>query len=238
MQQYIIDGELLQNLILEKKLYKYLVKVIRLKINAEIIIFNGKEKAIYKAINISKTQVELLKIQNLELLKDNIQITLGIGILKKDKLEWVLQKTTELGINNIILLNLENSIAKFDSTNIKKKERYTEIIKSAAEQSKRDSIPKLIVSNDIKKMEYSSYDYIFLAHEKIQINDFWNYLTEIKKYENIQILVLIGPEGGFSEKEVHYFKTLDNLKLISLGTNILRAETAAISIVSSINLLR
>lgn len=232
MQQYYVDTNLLEEMVLSGSRFKYLVKVIRIKIDESIILFDGVGRSEYRVVDVDNDNASIILKKVKDLPHDNLpySIDLGIGLLKKDKLEWVIQKTTELGIDNVYLLNLENNVVNFNGKVEKKLSRYEDILVSASEQSKRLTVPKIYYLDTLDDIDYEKYDMIFLAHEKIEKINFLKELDIMN--DQMKILLLIGPEGGFSEHEIQRFESLDNVHLVSLGKNILRAETAAVSAVA------
>ncbi len=236
MQQYYYKETLDNELIISGDKFHYLKNVVKVRIGEEILLFNDGNKAVYKVNVINKRDLSISKVKDLDLNSDNLKVDLAIGLLKKDNIELVIQKATELGVNSINLLSMENNVVKFDSKNIEKKlNRYNDIAISACEQSKRDSISSVNYFSNIKDLDFEVYDYIFILHEKANAED-----TLFKKLKNIpkekRILLIIGPEGGISPKEIEFFESKG--KVVSLGKNILRAETAAIMAVGlTINIL-
>lgn len=155
-------------------------------------------------------------------------IVLCCALLKGEKMDFVIQKATELGVNEIILVQTERCIAKIKSSDKDNKiKRFNKIAKEASEQSKRNKIPliyQIIPFNDITRLHA---DIKLIAYESAisETSSFINEIKNIKK--NQKCIVLIGPEGGFSSKEVDY-ATGVGFHIVSLGKRILRAETASL----------
>ena len=157
------------------------------------------------------------------------------GLPKSDKMELIIQKATELGVSDIIPVNMKNCVAKLD---LKKEEsklrRWRAVAESAAKQSKRSIVPnigrvmnfteavKLAESFDVKILPYESEDGMAGMVEAIV-----SFLPER------DIAVFIGPEGGFDPMEVKFAENHGVLP-VSLGRRILRTETAAIAVLSMI----
>jgi len=171
--------------------------------------------------------------ENNELKNDVILIC---ALLKGEKMDLVLQKATELGVSEIILLKTERTVVKFNSSDKEVKfQRFNKILKEAAEQSKRSKIPALYRLIDIDQIRTIDADVRIIAYEGESgtTDSFDKVLKTIKPKQKVAII--IGPEGGFSTKEVdvatHY-----GYKKVSLGKRILRAETAsfyALSVISN-----
>lgn len=163
--------------------------------------------------------------------ESNIKINLYQGIPKSDKFEWIIQKSIELGVNEIIPFESQRTIVKWDSKKEKKKIiRFNEIAESASKQSKRSYIPKvreLLSFNEM--LEELKGANIILAYEK-----FGRSLKDVLQKDNpTNLNIIIGPEGGFSEEEVSKFESI-GANIVNLGNRILRTETAAIALISMI----
>lgn len=154
------------------------------------------------------------------------EVTLFYALPKGDKLEFVLQKATELGVSHIVLVESENSVVKFSQDKKKDKlERYEKIIKSAAMQSKQNRIPTISGPLPFKKCLEMSFDLRLLAHEKATL-PFATVLSEGLNSSR-SVALFVGPEGGFSAAEVKNAQEA-NYNIISFGQSVLRSETAVI----------
>lgn len=152
-------------------------------------------------------------------------------IPKGEKIDLVIQKAVELGVNEIVLINSERSIAKITDENKEKKLlRFSKIIKEAAEQSKRTVLPILKDVISFKNIKDYPADLLLIAYEntKMTLDDLE---IELKNSRNKTVNVIVGAEGGLSKDEVNYAISL-NYKEISLGKRILRSETACFYILS------
>ncbi len=163
---------------------------------------------------------------------NKLNITLVVPLLKEQKMDLILQKSTELGVDVIIPAIMERSIIKIDDRKVKQKiERWQKICKEASEQSKRLDIPKVAdihTFNDLKSID--GVKLICSTSEKTQ-----NLKNIIKKCQNYdKIILVIGPEGGLSEKEEKYLKEIGFIS-ISLGNRIMRVETVPLFLLSIFN---
>ena len=161
-----------------------------------------------------------------------LNITLFQGLPKQDKLEQIIQKCTEIGVNTIVPVQLERSIMKVNEKNSDKKlERWNKIAKEAAIQSGRQKIPDVF---DVKNFKFiieniEKYDIVLLPYENEEEVSIKESLHNIKNGNNIKnIAIIIGPEGGFSNDEVRALSECSNVQIVSLGKRILRTETAGI----------
>lgn len=219
----------------------HISNVLRLKIDDEILVTNKDNEKTYlsKIVKFSKENIICRIIKNKEdTTESNIYIDIYQGLPKSDKIEYIIQKTTELGVKNIIPVDMERCVVKIDKKSESKKiERWQKISEVAAKQSKRDYIPKIgniIKIEDICNIT-SKYDIILLAYEDENKTTIKDELKRIKqKSDNkLKIGIIIGPEGGLSEKEVNKLIS-SGIKCVSLGKRILRTETAPIVMVSDI----
>ena len=229
MQRYFIKENQINDSIItiSNQDFHHIKNVMRFKIGDPVIVVTDNLKTyLAKITEYNKSSVLLNIIDN------TLNVTLAQSLIKKDKFELVLQKATELGIKEIIPLQAKRSIIKIDNFE-KKLLRYNTITKEASEQSERSSLPIISNIKTIKDIDYSKYDYIFTAYARNELISLNNQLKSIKKTDNI--LVLIGPEGGFDESEIEYLKEKSNL--VSLGNTILRSETAALYLISALRLI-
>ena len=165
-----------------------------------------------------------------------IDVYLFQGLPKSDKLELVIQKAVELGVHQIIPVQMDRCIAKIESNKIKQKtERFNSIAESSAKQSKRTLIPTVSEPLSFKNaLEMAKgLDILLIPYENEQgILSTKNALSKIKKGDKVGIL--IGPEGGFSPAEIDLAREVG--LSISLGKRILRTETASITALSMLML--
>lgn len=231
MQRYFINKENIKNnqIIIAGQDAHHIKSVMRMTINEEVII-NTTEGDIYLASisQINKNDVSLQIIKRLENTYNPFNLTLGVSLIKKDNFELILQKVTELGVKAIIPLTTERSIIKIDDFS-KKLNRYETIIKEASEQSERTILPKIYDLTALDDLDLSIYDKLILCYARENDETFSKILGELQPSDNV--LAFIGPEGGFSTKEIQKLKN-KGFKTVSLGKTILRAETAAIYVAS------
>lgn len=204
----------------------HLLKVMRARVGDEVEIVSEGRVYLSQVKCLKPLQIETLHVikENNELKND---VVLIVSLLKGEKLDLVLQKATELGVEEIVLLQSERSIAKIRGLDKDYKlERFSRIVKEAAEQSKRTRIPlvyRVIKMHDLPEVEA---DIRLIAYEGAQGSSA-SFLKAIKKATPGQrISILIGPEGGFSPEEVNE-ATEYGYQIVSLGRRILRAETAS-----------
>ena len=213
--------------------------VLRSKLGDEIEIFDGNGTSyISEIMSISNNSVKLKVDKNNPeiVINSSPQITLAFSILKPSRYEIAIEKTTEIGISNIVPLITQHTndtyVKMFSQNRI---ERLENISISAAEQCGTNFVPSIQSPKKLPEFLnfYNQEDTLkILFYEKSKSNK----LTSKKLKEYKQIILVIGPEGGFSEQELDIFKKY-NYEIESLGNNILRGETAAICAVHNINML-
>ena len=152
------------------------------------------------------------------------------ALLKGEKLEWILQKATELNVDTIYLVSTANCVAKYDDKKLQSKvSRWEKIMLEAAQQCGRNQLPTLVVGEKLSQVLEIEDDALKLvAYENEEGYTIKTALESIHSNQNItDILICIGPEGGYQEKEINAIIESGG-KSVSLGNTILRAETAAI----------
>ncbi len=204
--------------------FHHLVHVIRAKASDELELINGKGiLADAKITEITKDRATCLVFEVEEQQKLPFHLILALGMLKMSHLEIAIEKATELGIDEIWLFESDKSEKKSLSPNGLK--RLSHIVFSATKQSGRLYLPKLCIKKDLaecllesKNSFYGSFDDDAKSLEKIS-----EHIAEQKT-----CTFFIGPESGFSKKEIQSFKQKGSIPF-SLHPNTLRAETAAIT---------
>ena len=152
----------------------------------------------------------------------NVKIEAAIGILKNDKMNLTIQKLTEIGIDRIIPFYSERSVVKLNE----KKEKWNLISKEALKQCQGVKFVEILEPNKLEKIDFFQYDLLIVLYEATQENN----LRELLKTQKVipkKVLYIIGPEGGFSEKEIS-FLIEKKCNVVTLGKRIFRAETASI----------
>jgi 16S rRNA (uracil1498-N3)-methyltransferase len=160
------------------------------------------------------------------------KVTIAQSLPRGDKIDWILQKGTELGAYRFLPFLSERSLVKLDQGKAQKKqERWQKIVKEAAEQSHRGRVPEVelpIAWNELLQ-RISEAEISWIAYE----NGGESLKSAIQSAEVDEILLIIGPEGGFSEREIAEAKAHGAIP-VSLGNRILRTETAPLMALSCI----
>lgn len=220
----------------------HISNVLRLKKEDEIIIGNKENGKSYQAkimiLNKDNIICEIIK-QVEETTEPQVDITIYQGLPKAEKMEYIIQKATEIGAKQIVPVAMKRCIVKLNAKDeIKKRQRWQKIAEVAAKQSGRDKIPQIQEIKTIQELplEIQQYHLFLIAYEQEKECTLKQVLTEIKKQkiQDCKIGVLIGPEGGIEEEEIQQLKENSNVKIITLGKRILRTETASLVLISNI----
>lgn len=213
---------------------RHIATVLRMKTGDELLLCDGKGIE-YQATIAQVTRSEItadVKTRSKREIHPPF-ITLGQGRPKCDKMDWIVQKATELGVATIVPLVTERTIVKIKDEE-KRIARWQKIAREAAMQSNRPDIPHVCHIQSfpafLQTLSPEPRTLLLLPWEEgtVPIKEI---LRPASGMQNI--IVLIGPEGGFSEAEAEAAKK-KGFNLVSLGPNILRTETAAVAVLGMI----
>lgn len=218
----------------------HIKNVLRLSINDKIKICDKDEHVNYNC-RISNIDNEYVITQIIDEEKSNVeaktQIYVFQGLPKGDKLEFIVEKLTEIGVKELTPVAMKRSVVKLEEKDKQKKMvRWNKIAEVAAKQSGRDEILKI---NDVINYKnifnyLKDYDIVLLAYEKEEKLTLKKALSKLDKTKENKVAVLIGPEGGFDDIEIEQAKQNSLVNIITLGKRILRTETAPLVISSNI----
>ena len=209
---------------LDKSQSHYISKVMRIKEGESFSLFNDSGEWEAKINEIKKGIVNFIIVKKLKNSENNSEIWLAFTPIKLNYLNFMIQKATELGVTKFIPILSERTMVRDLNS-----ERLNKVIIEASEQSNRIKLPKLeklVKFKDFIKL-YKDTDIVF--------GDLNSSNDQIKINKDSPVCILIGPEGDFSENERKEILDLKNVKSLKINKNILRAETAAISIISIIS---
>ena len=209
---------------LDKSQSHYISKVMRIKEGESFSLFNDSGEWEAKINEIKKGIVNFIVVKKLKNSENNSEIWLAFTPIKLNYLNFMIQKATELGVTKFIPILSERTMVRDLNS-----ERLNKVIIEASEQSNRIKLPKLeklVKFKDFIKL-YKDTDIVF--------GDLNSTNDQIKINKDSPVCILIGPEGDFSENERKEILDLKNVKSLKINKNILRAETAAISIISIIS---
>lgn len=212
-----------QETVLDKEDLHHIVHVMRSKVGDYFeVVSHG---ILYQCEIISLDPFKYTFSQKNEQSELSVDITLFFALAKGEKIEFVIQKATELGVKRIVLFKSRRCVVNFDNRDFEKKSlRFNKIAKEAAEQCHRLAIPEIVGVVDLKDVKQYFGDVNYVAYEKIAGSTEGS--LEIPSNAK-SISIMIGSEGGFDKDEIDYLMSL-GMKQVSLGKRILRCETAAV----------
>lgn len=227
MQQYFAKNE---NLELEDGDYHHIKNVMRMKTGDLIKVIWNNTIYTCKITNVSdKSFFEVINKDEKD--NDALDVTVAFSLIKEQRLNYLLQKTTELGVTSLIPVSTKRSVVKIEKKKEASKIERWEKIYEASEQSFRTFVPKIspvLTLQDLVKQDYELK--LFCSLNKNTKN-----IKKVLQNNNkcVKMILVVGPEGGFDPKEEEYL--LDNGFIsVSLGDNVLRAETAPVVALSMI----
>lgn len=248
MQRYFVAAEQFhdQRIVIADEDAHHIIRVMRMKEGDKVIVSDGQSRTVLAAIqSLEPKQVELEIIEELPLDAEAAwKVSIGQGLPKGDKMELIVQKCTEIGASSFVPFESERVIVQYDrKKEAKRLERWSKIAKEAAEQAHRNVIPEIKEPLSWKALlaSFQQYDLVLFCYEKsnhsnqqikdvlLQYKEQWS----VNNNYNPAILVIAGPEGGFSEREADEAEA-EGAKLVGLGKRILRAETAGLVALSCI----
>jgi 16S rRNA (uracil1498-N3)-methyltransferase len=212
---------------------KHIRKVLRLKTGDGIVVFDGLGKELEGTIIEEKLSSIVIRIQNIfSSERDSpLEVTLAQSLLKGEKMDYLIQKATELGVKEIIPFFSSRSVPFLEkSRRLKRHHRWEKIAVEASKQCGRGVVPKIEFLQDYSDMLQmaSTEDLRLILWERDGVK-----LKEVleRSKEKRKIFFIIGPEGGFNQLEVDETKKA-GFTPVTLGRRILRAETASLCFLS------
>ena len=217
----------------------HISRVLRMNPGDKILLFDGTGKeytAVLKNISAKICTAEILS-DTISLSEPKTKVSIYQALPKSGKMENIIQKSVELGVYEIIPVITDRIVSKLDGgkKENEKISRWNKVSTEAAKQCGRGILPKVLpplsFENAINTMCESSF--AIMPYEELGHSGVSNLKDVLKSCTSEKISVIIGPEGGFSDKESEYAKK-QNVNLVGLGKRILRTETVAPAIISAI----
>lgn len=236
MHRFFIDKKDLDDkkVTISGKDFNHITKSLRLEIGDRIIasIGDGDDLIVelkeFFSDKLTAQMIERKKSYN----EPSFAVTVAQAIPKKRNMELVVQKTTEIGVKKIIPLTTKRTVVKLKGKKRKKRiDRWQRIAEEAAKQSQRGIIPEVTDLFTLKSLEdiRGDYDLIITLWASEEDKSLSSLLTKLKKANNLnKILLIIGPEGGFSPDEINLIDNKLGGSTVTLGPRILRTETAGL----------
>ena len=218
--------------ITDKNDIHHIKKVLRLKPGSEVDISDKMDWEYRAEIEkIQDEQVVLLILDKQKFAREpETKITLYQGIPKGGKMEEIIQKSVELGVYSIVPVFMDRTVVVDKGNFAKKMNRWQKISDEAVKQCRRGIIPQVEEPVDFKQAvdRLANYDIVIFPYENEEnrtIKDCLKNYMQTEKGQSAEAAVIIGPEGGFSQKEAEMLAE-QNILSVSLGKTILRTETA------------
>lgn len=213
----------------------HITRVLRLGVGDELILCDGKGfdyRAVIKSADNSGILCDITEKTECPA-EPNIEVTLFQGIPKSSKMEYIIQKNTELGISHIVPAELLRCVSKLDKKSDKKVERWQKIANEAAKQSGRGVVPEVKKPMGLDEIlkKANEFDIFFVPYECEDTTNIRTVLTSKKDVKTVGFM--IGPEGGFDLEEIDKIRNA-GIKTVTLGKRILRTETAGEAVLSMI----
>lgn len=210
--------------------FRHAARVLRLGPGDVLCVCDGEGSEYEgRVLHIGKAAVEL-ELSDKQPSKGELpyEVTLIQGLPKSDKLEWILQKCTELGASRFIPALTARCVARPRAAEFeRRRERYERIALEAAMQSRRGRRPSVEGLQELGKIDYSPYDLLLFCYEEEEAQSLRMALEGLAARPG-RIALLIGPEGGFEPEEAAWIRAKGGLS-VHLGRRILRTETAGMA---------
>lgn len=241
MQRYIIKNSQINNnkVIMTKEDSYHIIKVMRMKNGERIELCTENKTYLAKICDFLDNIVIVDLLEEIQEDKElPISVSIAQGMVNRTKMEEVIEKLAILGADKYLFFPMERSIIKIDQQNVEKKmSRYLTISKESSEVAHRQKLMEIEYLDSMKSFleNAKNYDFCLYAYEKTEFSN-QNFKKILKSIKNShkKILILIGPEGGISEKEVELLNK-NNFLPITLGPRILRTEIAPTYVMASIS---
>ena len=220
------------NIVLDAQATNHVIRVLRLKQNDPVILFNGQGGEYTGVLDIVDKRCARVQLQEFQQ-PDNespLYITLMQGVSRGERMDFTLQKSVELGVNAIFPVLTQHSTVHLDAARAKKKQAHWQgVVNSACEQSGRDVVPRVYeldtLQNQAHELTATNASTIVLHHRAD------NSLPSIAKPPANSVVLVVGPEGGLSDEELDWLHTLGCAE-VKIGPRILRTETAALTAIA------
>lgn len=210
--------------------YRHIARSLRARVGEKLLLIDEKQiqyEVVITEINSKEIKCEIQKSypSNRDL---EFDLYLAQSPLRSDAQLTVMEKATELGVRAVYPVITDNCALKVD-----KHEKWQRVMVEASKQCERAKIPTCYPITNIEEVLKQDFDKVIVFAERSTEKSLKTYLRENPIKKGDKILVIIGPEGGFSEREFDFFRK-QNLPLITLGDLILKAETAVITALGDI----
>ena len=231
MQRYFVNKKVNDYFYLNEEDSFHATKVMRMKLFENVEIVYNEHLYICEILSFDPV-VECKIVEELDNTKNHMpNVIIAQALVKEQKMDYILQKSCELGVSSIIPFNSERSLIKLDGNDEKKISRWNKILKEASEQSKRCDVPSLENIVDIRYLINLPFKHKYVCTVNEKTKTIKSVLSNVDISDTI--IFVIGSEGGLSLSEEE--KLIKNgFVPISLGNNVLRTETASSFVLSAV----
>ena len=208
------------------------LRVLRLENGDEVELVCAPARYLAEIDSTEDGEVRLRVTEKLRDTEAQTRVTLYQGLPKADKMEWIVQKSTELGAAAIAPVAMIRSVVKLEGKDAAKKtERWQKIAREAVKQCARVNAPEVKMPRKLAAMkdELNALDVLIVPWEDARDGSIADCGAQFNSKERVSIGILIGPEGGIAPEEAEWLTHEAGAKLVTLGPRILRTETAAIA---------
>lgn len=237
MQRYFVDVIVGDQILIQGSDAHHIRTVLRMSVGDQVICVNDGKSWLCQISGFNDGNVELRAVEQIEATNElPFKVTLIYGLVKNDKFDFVVQKATELGVDKIVPLKMKRSIVKYDDDKAEAKvKRWNAIAKEAAEQSHRSQVPQVTEVIDISRVGDFNAEVKVVAYEDESASSLKGKFKDALKFlkPGMEIVILVGPEGGIDRTEMTVLEAADFVP-VSLGSRILRTETAPLFMLSAI----
>ena len=230
---YPFSAKLNEEMTIEGDRAHYIKNVLRLKLARKVRLFNGKGQEFFaEIIALGKKSLQLCLLEEIDSINPSkLNIRLVQSLSKGERMDYTVQKATELGIDTIQPITSEYCEVRLSGPRLEKKlKHWKNIAISACEQSFRADIPNILTP--ITLADYTANKHLGILLEPEENNS----ITDLAKMQWQEFDVVVGPEGGWSEKDLHQLKST-GLTGMKFGQRVLRTETVAPAILAAIHSL-
>ncbi|MBF0110978.1 MAG: 16S rRNA (uracil(1498)-N(3))-methyltransferase [Magnetococcales bacterium] len=224
---------------LDHEMRNYLVNTLRRERGTEVFLFNDQDDQLEWEATLVETHPRgrLLVHHSVHVSRESpLKVTLVSGLLKGEAMDWIIQKATELGVDTFIPLQTERTVARITENRWPAKERrWRKIVQEAAELSRRVRLMKIhppVMLEQLSGLLPQGPRCLFWEEDqgpRLRLRSL--------PHPGTKIILMIGSEGGFSVEEVRRAEREMGFQLFSLGSRVIRAETAAIAVVAAAQIL-
>lgn len=204
--------------------YRHIARSLRARVGENLLLIDENQIQYETKIKEINSKEIICEVEKSYPSKRDLEFDLYLAQspLRSDAQLTVMEKATELGVRGVYPVFTENCALK-----VNKQEKWQKVMNEASKQCERAKIPTCYEPITFDELLAKPFDKVIVLAERSTEKSLKQYLSENPTKKGEKILAIIGPEGGFSQKEFYYFKS-KNLPLISLGDLILKAETAVI----------